>query len=579
MSLRLRVEQIDTLYKNSIRSVLSALAAAGVLIVAFRALGEISFSAAVVWFAAIAFPVVMHLVIRTAYLRTQHRETSPRLWANAFVCAAFLDGAWWGSASTFLAPQDRIDEQSVMIGVASVVAASAASAFGAYLPAFLALVLPTVILNAAGQAMQGGALHIVIALLQAPFLFAIVDVARSGNASFVRVLRLQYEKEALVEDLQRQKEVAEEASRSKSRFLASASHDLRQPIHALSMFVGALSEHATNDEMRRLIGHIETSIQAMDGLFGSLLDISRLDAGVVRPQIQSIALNQVLERVCRDYAGDAEDKRLTLRFVPTSAHIQSDPVLFERILRNLVSNAVRYTEVGGVLVGCRRGSEIKLQVWDTGKGVAGGEQDRIFDEFYQIDNPERDRTRGLGLGLAIVKRLAELLRHPLEMRSTLGKGSVFALSLPVAPNDAGRDVAQPAFPAATLAGVLILVIDDEPLVLEGMKSLLSGWGAKVIAAESYLGMVRQIADCGEKPDLILCDFRLPGDENGIDVIRQLQTEYNEDIPAVLVTGDTASDRLKLARDSGFMVLHKPVPNSRLRATISNILARRRVLQE
>ena len=244
--------------------------------------------------------------------------------------------------------------------------------------------------------------------------------------------------------LRRQKELAEEANLSKSRFLAAASHDLRQPIHALGMFVGALARHPMTDEMRRLVEQIEGSVGAMDGLFNSLLDISKLDAGVVQSHVRSFAIGPLLQRISDEFAGEAQRKGLRLTLCPCSAFVASDPVLLERILRNIVSNAVRYTDQGRILVGCRRGPRLSVQVWDTGRGIAQADRERVFQEFYQVDNFERDRAKGLGLGLAIVRRLTLLLDHPLELRSQIGRGSVFKLSLPTAQAEAGIEAASPA---------------------------------------------------------------------------------------------------------------------------------------
>jgi signal transduction histidine kinase/CheY-like chemotaxis protein len=430
------------------------------------------------------------------------------------------------------------------------------------------------LLALAWNLIQGGAIHHAVAALTGVFIVTMNGLARYSNANLTEALRLRFEKVVLAEDLRGQKELAEEASLSKSRFLAAASHDLRQPIHALGMFVGALARHPMNEEMRRLIDQIEGSIAAMDGLFSSLLDISKLDAGVVQTQLQPFPIAPLLSRICDEYSGEARRKNLTLTLCPCSASVHSDPVLLERIVRNIVSNAVRHTDRGRVLVGCRRGPRLSLQVWDTGRGIAPTERERVFQEFYQVENAERDRGKGLGLGLAIVRRLTILLDHPLELQSRVGKGSAFKLSLPLAHPEAQRDLPVEQAITPAFQGGLILVVDDEAMVQEAMRSLLTSWGSEVIVAGSCAEMLERIADCPILPDLILCDYRLRGEENGIDVIRHLQAEYNEDIPGVLITGDTAPDRLQQAQDSGFIVLNKPVANSKLRATIGNLMNKR-----
>jgi CheY-like chemotaxis protein len=403
------------------------------------------------------------------------------------------------------------------------------------------------------------------------FIMAIGTLAYRTNTNFTAMVRLNLEKDMLMEKLRREKERAEEANLAKSRFLASASHDLRQPMHALSLFIGALSSHPMNAEMRGLVEHIEGSITAMDGLFGSLLDISRIDAGIVQPQFEAFELQPLLQRLCEDHAGEAHGKGNHLQQVPCAATIYTDPVLLERILRNVISNAVRYTDHGRILVGGRRGKRLSIEIHDTGCGIPFEEQDRIFEEFYQIKNPERDRTKGLGLGLAIVKRLALVLECPFELKSQPGKGTLFKLSVPVL--DSPHLYPLPAKTAVTdVAGRgLILVVDDEVAVQEGMRSLLCSWGYDVIIAGSCAQMIAEISNCHFRADLIICDYRLRDGENGIDVILRLQSEYNEEIPAVLVTGDTAPDRLVEAMASGFALLHKPVSNAKLRATIRGLM--------
>ena len=281
----------------------------------------------------------------------------------------------------------------------------------------------------------------------------------------------------LAVDLGHQKEIAEEASLSKSRFLAAASHDLRQPVHALSLFVGALSNVPMPPEAQHLIRQIEASSDAMDRLFAALLDISKLDAGSVEVRRQPFAIDAVLIRVCNDYAGEAVAKGLKLSYVRCRVIADSDPTLVERIARNLISNAVRYTDAGRIVVGCRRrGSSVAMQVWDTGRGISPSHQEHVFREYYQVDNPERDREKGLGLGLAIVRRIAGLLECDLRLHSEHGRGSCFEISLPRA-SEAATPLSEPTDEIrATSSTGLVVVIDDEKSIRAGMSALLTNWG-------------------------------------------------------------------------------------------------------
>jgi signal transduction histidine kinase/ActR/RegA family two-component response regulator len=428
--------------------------------------------------------------------------------------------------------------------------------------------------------MQGDAKHVTFGLMGIVWLPVVAWLGYRHDVSVVASYHLRYENlellehtRRLLEEVQIQKERAEEANIAKSRFLASASHDLRQPVHALGMFVGAMRSHQMPEPATRLLGHIEGTVGALDGLFTALLDISRLDAGIIAVHPRNFHIQPLLERVCRDVQHDVEAKGLALRLVPCRLAVTSDPVLLERILRNIVLNAVRYTKSGRILVGCRRARDgVRIQIWDTGPGIPEVHRQRIFEEFFQIANPERDRSQGLGLGLAIVRRLCNLLRHPLQLRSQTGAGAFGAMFEVGVPLSSAAPAAEPPARAHhTDRTRLVLVVDDELAIQDAMRSLLESWGHDVITAGSCAQMLDQVADCDRAPELILCDYRLRDGENGIAVIQRLQSEFNDEIPALLITGDTAPDRLKEARASGFQLLHKPLPADELRRAINAIV--------
>ncbi len=572
---RICVEQVAALYRNVATGVLGALAGGVLVAWMLIAVDDQPLWRPLGWLAFGCLCVLYHLSLLSAYHRSTRQPGRWRPWARAFVAGAIADGCWWSFGVVALVGSERPTEQYVILLTAVTVANGAIPTFGSYLPALYATFFPITLSSVVWFFVQGGTIHVLTSIGVSVFAVAMTRLARIANANFNETLRLRFEKDALVDQLRSEKERAEEANLSKSRFLAAASHDLRQPIHALGMYVGALSRCEMSDDVRRLVGNIEGSIGAMDGLFSSLLDISKLDAGVVEPDLRVFAIDPLLQRICREFSGDAAQKNIAIRASPCGLSVRSDSVLLERILRNIVSNAIRYTDSGRVLVGCRRGARLRIQVWDAGRGIPPDQIDRVFEEFYQLGNPERDRDKGLGLGLAIVRRLTALLDHPLTLRSLVNKGSVFSISVPIASRAAiAPPIVAPRLSPISLEG-LILVVDDEAMVQDAMQSLLTSWGLRVITAGSGAEMHKKIAGCPVAPDLILCDYRLRDEENGIDVIRQLQAEYNDDIPAVLITGDTASERLREASDSGFIVLNKPVANSKLRATIGNVMNKRR----
>ncbi len=569
---RIAAEQVGMLYSAGPPGIVGAMIAAFTLAAIVETLDPKWPVEIAVWIAFVIVVVAAHLLIVRAYRRAETRKTRWRFWAQLFAALSFAEGLIWAAVSFYATGPGEFEVLLVTLLFVCSVCAGAVPAFGTHLPSFILLFVTASAPFAITCLRQPDAAS--IGLVSGVVLFDVTFllIGKRANKAVVENLRLRFENIDLAADLLRQKEAADEANVAKSRFLAAASHDLRQPVHALSLFVGALRGHQLPHEVGRLVEHIESSVVALDSLFTALLDISRLDAGVVEPRLQSIALHPLFERLERDFAAEARTRGIGLRFHRCSLPVRTDLQLLERILRNLISNAIKYTDRGRVVVGCRRGPSISLQVWDTGRGIPGDRIEDVFEEFYQLHNPERDRSKGLGLGLAIVRRLTLLLDHPLTLKSVVGRGSVFSLSLPIA---TAVDTVSPPLQAASggLYRGFILVIDDEAAIQEAMRSLLTSWGHEVMSAGSGAEMLDRISDCPRQPDLIICDYRLRGGENGIAAIRQLQFEYNDEIPALLITGDTASDRLNEARDSGFLLLHKPVQNSRLRAAISNLMTR------
>jgi signal transduction histidine kinase len=364
---------------------------------------------------------------------------------------------------------------------------------------------------------------------------------------------------------------AEAANRAKSQFLAAASHDLRQPLHALGLYAAVLEEKVNQPEVRELTRSINSSVDALENLFSAIMDISKLDAGVLEPSVSAFPIDAILERVRAEFGPPAAAKGLELRVHTCRRAVRSDPVLLQRIVNNLVANAVRYTDLGGIMVCCRRrGENVSVEVWDTGIGISRDELPRVFEEFYQVGNRERDRSKGLGLGLAIVRRLAELLGHSIEVRSRIGRGSYFAV---VVAGDPAYDAAdrQQRPPSQThLDGKVVVVIDDEPAVRDGMGILLRQWGCEPITSASLEEAQSELGRRGLTPDGVIADYRLR-ESVGTTAIRELRLRYGEDLPAAIITGDIGAERLAEFAASGYRHLHKPVPPAELRALLDELL--------
>ena len=389
--------------------------------------------------------------------------------------------------------------------------------------------------------------------------------------------------------LREKKEEAETATRAKSQFLAAASHDLRQPTHALGMFVARLGQLPHDAQTKHLVASLDASVRAMQDLLDGLLDVSRLDAGAVQVNLHAVPLAPIFEQVRLAMLDAASEKGLRLRVRPTSAWVRSDPVLLQRILQNLVANAVRYTQQGSVLLACRtpgdgvisgcgsvsgKGPRARIEVWDSGIGIAPEHQTQVFREFYQVGNSERDRTRGLGLGLNIVKRTAHLLGHPFALRSSLGLGSRFTLEVPLA--QAGLATALAALPdaapGASLAGLTVLVIEDDALAAEGLAGLLQSWGCTVTVAGGQQQALAQMAQTGV-PGVIVSDYRLRNGENGIATVNALCGAAGRGIAACLMSGDTDPTLISQAKAAGLTLLHKPVRPAKLRSLLHSLAGR------
>jgi signal transduction histidine kinase/CheY-like chemotaxis protein len=570
---RIRSEQIKAIYRNTPPGMAATLVAVSVLTAVLVYIDAVALDKASWFIAAMCIQSGSRMLLHRAYLQVLPVDQDWRRWALWFTVGTLVGGVIVGGGSVWIMSGGRTDLQLIVLLLIFACVSGAATAFGMYLPAFYVFLFSISMAPVIWLLWQSDTLHVALAGLYALWFAAVIEQARRANLSFIDSIRLRFENVDLVESLRREKAAAELANTAKSRFLAAASHDLRQPVHALSLFVAAMRPRQMDDEARSLLDHVDGSVRAMSGLFGGLLDISRLDAGVVEINRMPFAIQPLIDRVCRDYSSEAAAKSVYLSVRRSSAVVQSDPLLLERILRNLIGNAVSYTERGKILVGCRRGAMLRIQVCDTGPGIPMHEHEHIFQEFYQLDNPERDRTKGVGLGLAIVKRLTALLDHSLTLRSTVNRGSVFTIEVPLAA--AGVDVVSTDEDASSTEIIrgsgLILVIDDEVAIQVAMRSLLHSWGYDSIITATCDDMLKQIALRREVPKLIVCDYRLREHENGIVAIERLRSEYNDDIPGMLITGDTAPDRLKEAQDSGFLLLHKPVPNSKLRAAITHLM--------
>lgn len=479
-----------------------------------------------------------------------------------------VDGALWGALTWITLDTSTLAGSILVVSVLAAMAGGCMSTHSPVLPVFVAFVIPELAVVASKMWLLDDPAYNALSVAAALYIAALLGQARNSSRAARSAIELRFENTELVDQLRVETEIAEAAQReaeqanaAKSKFLAAASHDLRQPIHAQGLFLEVLSRTDLSQQQRELLANARAASEASSEMLNTLLDFSRIEAGVVRPQVQAFRLQPLLNKIENELAPQADSKNIVYRSRETHLSVQSDPVLVELILRNLVSNAIRYTERGGVLVACRQhGSQAVLEVWDTGIGIAPEHQKEVFREFHQLGNPERDRRKGLGLGLAIAEGLARTLEHGLSLVSTPQRGSMFRLTLPI-------DTTVSAAPVATtqnktrLLNARLLVVDDDEIVREGMLHLLRGWGCECDAAESIeeaLALARL-----HRPDVVISDYRLREQRTGVEAIAALRALLGETLPALLITGDTAPERLREAQASGIPLLHKPVSPSKL----------------
>lgn len=498
-----------------------------------------------------------------AYLRYRTQARTPerlRTWGRRFLWLAASSALAWGSAAFFFLPGTPDVEMMIVLGVTSI-AVGGIGHMATHLPCYLGFLFAAEMPFVIALARIGDTLHRGLSLGLLCLIAAAALFARLMNRAIRQSIALAYRNELLAQALAVRTREAEQANLAKSRLLAAASHDLRQPVHAIGLLLDVLRGQGLDHQQSQTLDRLVRSARALDALFDGLLDVSRLDAGEVRPCLRAVPLNDLLRTLQAGLEALARDKRIALRVRPTRWAVNSDPVLLNRIIWNLAVNAIRCTHEGGVLVAARRrGGRVAVEVWDTGIGIAASEHDAVFEEFYQCGNPERDRARGLGLGLSIVRRLARLLDHSVALRSTPGRGSVFRVIAPIAgvPAAPAQGARVPAQQPLALAGTRVIVIDDDAAVREASVALLRQWGCVPTAFASVPAVRESISAWEATPDLIISDFRLPENENGLALVEWLRDEFNGDIPALLASGDTALAHARGSLPPRTIVLHKPI---------------------
>lgn len=534
----------------------------GAVLVWFVFRGEASLYAKELWLLTHTLLAVFALICFVFYFRRPNC-LSVCLWGDLNVFMVFVMGGAWALAPfAFLQTENPVyivTLISILIGVCT----SPSATMALYPLSYFLFITPilgslTWHLNQLdfGQ-------NLIVRLLVPIFWVFLLGYSINLHRLQLRLLRLQVEKDsALV--------TAENANASKSRFLASASHDIRQPLQAANLFLSVLENEVESDAGKVTYGRLQNALGSMSELLNSLLDISRLDSLSVAANKGDMALAPLLDRLAQTVEPQAKAKGLQFRLIGHAVFVRSDALLLERILSNLLSNAVRYTEQGSITLRAEQhGKRVQILVQDTGPGIPDDEHEAIFSEFYQLGNPERDSAKGLGLGLAIVSRLCALLGHKVEIRSAPGEGACFSVELEAgsAPVTLRQEALRDPW---ALPALQVLVVDDDSAIRAGMVALLTQWGLVVREAES-LEEALGVVSSGWVPEVLLTDLRLRGHQSGLDVIQGLKEALGHEVPAILVTGDTDQTTLLPVREKVSMVLHKPVKAPQLRAALQRLV--------
>lgn len=566
------IELISMLYQQVYVALIGVTTTAtGIAAVFFN---EVSRQVVVTWLVTVfTLTFIRYLSIRK-FKSLDKKTVDIRRWGRLFAFFTFLSGLTWGAASIIFFTPDNLELFNILTLIVIAMSVGSLAALSAYPQAYYLFVIPTFLPIAWRYLSVDEAYYFIFGVLLFVLIFALFSIVRINNRMIHDAITLRFENLDLINQLTEQKGKAEQANKSKTRFLASASHDMRQPLHAMGLFIGVLEDRVDQAEHKSIIRKIRKSSDALGSLLDSLLDISKLDAGVIKVLPEPFFLNNLFKVLNNEFQAVAKEKNLKIKFVDTKLWVDSDYFIVERILRNLIANAIQYTEKGRILVGCRRHQgRILLAVYDTGMGIHGEEIPNIYREFHQLHNPERDRSKGLGLGLAIVERMAKLLGTPLYIESTPGKGSVFGITMQALPPPANVTSKRVAVPEAKfLDGKMVLVVDDEEEVRESLTVLLQNWRCDVVVASSATEAIGILQKNNFRPDILLVDYRLRNNETGTMVIDKINALYEgQDIPAVIITGDTAPDRIREVELSGHNILHKPVPPDVLRLLLAEIL--------
>jgi signal transduction histidine kinase len=582
---RARIDQVATIYASWARTTASTLLGATLLGIAMASVVDPMLFAG--WFALMLVNQLWRWRLTLAWRRACPGPAAIPRWGVYWALGSGTAGALWGLSAVTMFPASPAHQALLIVCMFGVVLGGL-NLTAVWRPSFYAFVLPALLPLILRVAWEGDSVHLYTALVMTVVLAFVLAFGHHVNDVLTQALAMRYENVDLIIELKGQtraaveaRAAAEAANHAKSQLLAAASHDLRQPLHAVGLFVAALAPRLVDPDAQRLLTRVQGALEVLEAQFGQLIDLSRLEAGMLAVERARVPLAPLFASIVSELAPQAEARGLRLAAVDTRLAVDSDPTLLARIVRNLAHNAVRYTRAGGVVIGARRrGRQVAIEVVDTGIGIAAEHRPRIFEEFFQVraQGATSHASRGMGLGLAIVRRFCKLLGHEIVLVSRPGRGSRFSVFAPRVTdlrtshaNQTNRS-ARGGNAEGALAGATVAVIDDDPAAVDAMRALFSTWGADVAGGASASDALAELGRLERYPDLIVADLRLERDATGLDAVATIRDQLGLRVPALVVSGDTSIAATHAVRSAGLALLPKPVVPSALAAAASALMA-------
>jgi len=572
---RIRAQQGTYIHELALSSQIGGLILSTIMLYAMW--GSINTSLLLSWFCVLNAISVLRFFHWRSVKNKLNDDAIMLLWLPRLQILLFLSGSTWGFAGWFfIQPDALLLNTTVMLFMLGIISGGLGG-LSPHLPSYIIYALPAGLPLIIKLFLSIEDFHPVLPFAFLLFMLVNVMYARNIQNNILKIILLRFENNELVSKLidknteaEKQTNIAKEANLSKSQFLAASSHDLAQPLHSLTLFLSALKAHPEPELQKEYLEKADQCANTMNDLFSALMDISKLNANIIKPDFTNFNSNDLIEPIALEFELKAQESNLIFEIEIENTPIKTDGIIFQRIIRNLLSNAVKHNS------NCKRGirskiidnSFLKIDIYDTGTGIQENQLDNIFKEYYQVNNPERDKNKGLGLGLAIVKRLATLLDFEIVVNSKLGSGTTFSISIPVLKEQELINAPKNLPPQKDLSTITIILIHDDKMIRDTTKAVIESWPSTVITAEDKQEERGKLLEANIIPDVIISDYRLRENKTGIEAIQKIQDEFNQNMPAIISTGETSTESTKTIKDFNVLLLHKPIDSKELKNSVS-----------